>query len=80
MKLIKACEEYTRQRLTKIELDEKQAMSDIAQLSKTMGVVRIKMSEQGITNLFDEYEQNKKRDKKAMVKQQWHLIKNLEYE
>lgn len=68
VKLIKACEEYTKQRLTKTEIDEKEALSDINHLTKIMQVVRIKMSEQGITEMFDEYEDKKKRDKKAATK------------
>jgi ATP-dependent RNA helicase DDX49/DBP8 len=68
VKLIKACEEYTKQRLTKTEIDEKEALSDITHLTKIMQVVRIKMSEQGITEMFDEYEDKKKRDRKAESK------------
>lgn len=38
VKLIKACEEYTKQRLTKTEIDEKEALSDITHLTKIMQV------------------------------------------
>lgn len=68
VKLIKACEEYTNQRLTKTEVNEKEALSDITHLTKVMQVVRIKMSEQGITDMFDEYEEKKKRDRKSEMK------------
>ena len=57
VKLIKACEEYTKQRLEKTEVDEKAALEDITFLTKQMQVVRIKMSEQGITDKFDEFEE-----------------------
>jgi hypothetical protein len=45
--------------------DEKAATEDINHLTKTMQVVRIKMSEQGITDKFDEFEEEKRRVKKA---------------
>ena len=65
VKLIKACEEYTKQRLEKTEVDEKAALEDITFLTKQMQVVRIKMSEQGITDKFDEFEEEKRRVRKA---------------
>lgn len=39
-------------------------MEDINHLTKMMQVVRIKMSEQGITDQFDEFEEGKKRVRK----------------
>jgi len=68
VKLVQACEEYTKQRLTKTDLDEKAALSDISHLTKVMQVVRIKMSETGISEMFDTFEDNKKRDRKAREK------------
>jgi hypothetical protein len=43
-------------------------MSDITHLTKVMQVVRIKMSEQGITDMFDNFHKQKKRDRKALKK------------
>jgi hypothetical protein len=51
-----------------MEVDEKAATEDIVALTKTMQVVRIKMSEQGITDKFDEFEEDKRRVKKAKQK------------
>lgn len=68
LNLIVACEEYINQKLTKTELPEKEALSDLTQLTKVMQVVRIKMSEQGITDLFDEFKEKKKRDRKQAEK------------
>jgi ATP-dependent RNA helicase DDX49/DBP8 len=68
VKLIVAAEEYTKQKLESTEIDEKAATEDIVGLTKTMQVVRIKMSEQGITDKFDEFEEDKRRVKKAKQK------------
>jgi hypothetical protein len=54
--------------LTKVELPEKDVLKDIVSLTKVMQVVRIKMSEQGITEMFDEFTAKKKRDRKAREK------------
>lgn len=69
VKLIQACEAYTNQRLTKTELPEKEVLKDIVHQTKVMQVVRIKMSEQGITEMFDEFKDKKKRDRKAIAKE-----------
>ncbi len=45
-------------------------MSDLTHLTKVMQVVRIKMSEQGITDMFEEFTEKKKRDRKMALKQQ----------
>jgi hypothetical protein len=50
--------------LTKTDLPEKEVLVDIIHLTKVMQVVRIKMSEQGITDMFDEFKDKKKRDRK----------------
>lgn len=69
VKLVMAAEKYTNQKLEATEIDEKAATEDIVQLTKTMQVVRIKMSEQGITDKFDEFEAEKRRVKKAKQKE-----------
>jgi ATP-dependent RNA helicase DDX49/DBP8 len=69
VKLVQACETYINQKLTKVEMPEKEVLSDIMSLTKTMQVVRIKMSEQGITDQFDDFHDKKKRDRKARLKQ-----------
>jgi ATP-dependent RNA helicase DDX49/DBP8 len=68
VKLVVAAEEYSKQKLESMEVDEKAATEDIVALTKTMQVVRIKMSEQGITDKFDEFEEDKRRVKKAKMK------------
>lgn len=70
VKLVLACEEYMGQKLTKIELNEKEALKDIAHLTKVMQVVRIKMSETGISEQFDEFEAGKRRERKERIKRQ----------
>ena len=70
VKLIQACEEYINQKLTKVDQPEKEVLKDIVSLTKVMQVVRIKMSEQGITDMFDEFSEKKKRDRKAKAKAQ----------
>jgi ATP-dependent RNA helicase DDX49/DBP8 len=69
VKLIQAAEDYIGSKLEPSEIDEKAALEDINHLTKTMGVVRIKMSEQGITDKFDAFEEDKRRVKKAKQKQ-----------
>ena len=69
VKLIQSCEEYTGQRLTKTELPEKEVLKDVVHLTKVMQVVRIKMSEQGISDMFDEFKDKKKRDRKQLAKE-----------
>ncbi len=69
VKLIQACEEYIGQKLTKTEIDEKSALKDIMHLTKVMQVVRIKMSETGISDMFDEFKEKKRRDRKTENKQ-----------
>ena len=69
VKLIQAAEDYIGSKLEPSEIDEKEALDDINHLTKTMGVVRIKMSEQGITDKFDNFEEEKRRVKKAKQKQ-----------
>lgn len=49
-------------------MPEKEVLSDITHLTKVMQVVRIKMSEQGITDMFDEFKEKKKRDRKQDTK------------
>lgn len=68
VKLIMAAEEYIGQKLGTTEVEEKAAMADITHLTKMMQVVRIKMSEQGITDKFDEFEDEKKRVRKQKDK------------
>ena len=68
VKLITAAEDYIGSKLTVTEIDEKAALEDINHLTKTMQVVRIKMSEQGITDKFDEFEDEKKRVRKQKEK------------
>ena len=51
-------------------MPEKEVLSDINALTKTMQVVRIKMSETGITDMFDDFHDQKKRDRKTRLKQQ----------
>jgi len=90
VKLVVAAEEYSKQKLESMEVDEKAATEDIVALTKTMQVVRIKMSEQGITDKFDEFEEDKRRVKKAKMKaaqkdksvlqklsNKWPLIKSV---
>jgi len=69
VKLVQACETYINHKLTKVEMPEKEVLSDIQALTKTMQVVRIKMSETGITDLFEEFHDKKKRDRKVRLKQ-----------
>ena len=64
MKLIQAAEEYIKVKLTKQEIDEKAALEEVIHLTKMMQVVRIKMSEQGITDKFDNFEEEKRRVRK----------------
>lgn len=68
VKLVLAAEEYTGVKLEATTVDEKSATEDITSLTKTMQVVRIKMSEQGITDKFDQFEEEKRRVKKAKRK------------
>ena len=75
VKLILAAEEYIKTKLESIELDEKEAISDINHLQKVMQVVRIKMSEQGITDKFDEFEEEKRRVRKQKQKEKEKLDK-----
>lgn len=77
VKLITAAEEYIGSKLTVTEIDEKAALEDINHLTKTMQVVRIKMSEQGITDKFDEFEEEKKRVRKQKEKQKLRAEKAL---
>ena len=68
VKLILAAEEYIGLKLDTTEIDEKAAMEDINHFTKVMQVVRIKMSEQGITDKFDEFEEDKRRVRKQKEK------------
>ena len=68
VKLILAVEEYIGLKLGTAEVNEKAAMEDITHLTKMMQVVRIKMSEAGITDKFDEFEAEKKRVRKQKEK------------
>ena len=68
VKLILAVEEYIGLKLGTAEVNEKAAMEDITHLTKMMQVVRIKMSETGITDKFDEFEAEKKRVRKQKEK------------
>ena len=52
-------------------------MEDINHLIKVMQVVRIKMSEQGITDQFDEFEEGKRRVRKQKEKQNERAEKAL---
>ena len=63
-----AAEEYIGQKLGTTEIDERAAMADINHLTKMMQVVRIKMSETGITDKFDEFEDEKRRVRKQKEK------------
>ena len=77
VKLILAAEEYINQKLGTTEVDEKAALADITHLTKMMQVVRIKMSEQGITDKFDEFEEAKRRVRKQKEKQNKRAAKAL---
>jgi len=66
--LIQAAEEYIGRKLDTEEIDEKEATDDITQLMKVMQVVRIKMSEQGITDKFDNFAEEKRRIRKQKSK------------
>lgn len=77
VKLVLAAEEYIKTKLEPTEIDEKEAMVDINHLSKVMQVVRIKMSEQGITDKFDEFEEEKRRVKKQKQKEKEKLEKAM---
>ena len=68
VKLIKATESFIGCTLQKEETDEKEALSDVTHLTKVMQVVYIKMSEQGITDKFDEFEADKRRVRKEKFK------------
>lgn len=52
-------------------------MEDINHLMKLMQVVRIKMSEQGITDKFDDFETEKRRVRKQKEKQKVRAEKAL---
>ena len=75
--MITAAEEYTGQKLGVTEIDEKAALEDINHLTKMMQVVIIKMSETGITDKFDEFEEEKKRVRKQKEKQKVKAAKAL---
>lgn len=55
IQLIIAAEQYIGTKLEKVEYNEKEALDDISHLIKIMQVVRIKMNEQGINEMFDEF-------------------------
>ena len=68
--LILAIEEYTGTKIEKsTEIDDNKATSELTHISKVKGVVHIKMSEQGITDKFDEFEAGKRRVKKQKLKE-----------
>jgi len=69
VKLILAAEEYINTKLEKTEFEEKKVLEDINHLTKVMQVVRIKMSETGITDKFDMFEEQKRRVRKDKEKQ-----------
>ena len=75
--LILAAEEYIGQKLETTEVNEKAALEDITHLTKMMQVVRIKMSEQGITDKFDDFEGEKRRVRKQKEKQTLRASKAL---
>lgn len=57
--LIMAIEEYIGVKLTKERLDENEVLDDHNYLMKTMQVVRIKMSEQGLDDKFSHFKKQK---------------------
>jgi len=67
--LLQAIEEYIGTKIDKTEeIDDRKATDDITHIAKVMNVVRIKMSEQSITDKFDEFEAEKRRVKKEKDK------------
>ena len=65
MSLLLSIEKYIGIKIEKRDdVEDKKATDDLAYIAKVMNVVRIKMSEQGITDKFDEFETEKRRVKK----------------
>jgi ATP-dependent RNA helicase DDX49/DBP8 len=70
VQLVLSIENYIGTKIEKRnDVEDKKATDDLAHISKVMGVVRIKMSEQGITDKFDEFETSKRRIKKEKQKE-----------
>eukprot|EP00347_Sterkiella_histriomuscorum_P004316 403360910 len=63
--LILACEKYVGIKIDKLELNEKEVLDDINHIMKVMQVVRIKMAEQGINDMFEEF-----KEKKSLIRDQ----------
>jgi len=61
VKLVQAAEAYAGVRIEKVEHDEKEVLEDAPQLLKVMNVVRIKMNEQGIDHMFDQFKEKKQK-------------------
>jgi len=69
VELLMSIEEYIGCKVEKSdEIDDKKATDDVTHIAKVMNVVRIKMSEQGITDKFDDFESEKRRVKKEKDK------------
>lgn len=67
-KLLLAVEEYTNSKLDKVELPEKEVLEDMTSLAKQMQIVRVKMSENGMSDLFDDFKEQKKAQREAKEK------------
>ena len=57
--LILSIEEFIHTKLTKVSVDEEEVLEDHSSLLKLMNVVRIKMSEQGLDEKFEQFKQQK---------------------
>lgn len=57
--LILSIEEFIKSKLSKVSLDEEEVLEDHSSLLKVMNVVRIKMSEQGLDEKFEQFKQQK---------------------
>ena len=66
IQLILAAEKFIGAQLQKIEYDEKEALDDINHQIKVMQVVRIKMNEQGINDMFDDFKDKKLKNRERM--------------
>lgn len=67
IKLLLAAEEYINTKLEKVDYNEKEVLEDINHIMKVMQVVRIKMSENGMDEQFEDFKQKKQvaRDAKS---------------
>jgi len=58
-----------------VEFDEKEALEDQVELMKVSQVVKIKMSENGTTEMFDEYKKQKRNAVGGAAEKKQHLKK-----